>query len=131
MTIKQKKKGVGASSYHLKEHCGSDSHPVQLDLEGSVEGEVSVIITAAPFGSVTAVVNVHVQSDRLLLRDCSSCRTEGGRWRDRRTRGKGSKRKGDGWRDGQADGGVRAEVVRLNGVRLNVCNRLDALETQS
>lgn len=69
--------GVRASGYHLKEYCGSDSHPVQLDLKGSVEGEVSVIITAAPFRSVTAVVNIHVQSDCLLLWDRCSCITEG------------------------------------------------------
>lgn len=63
---------VGTCSYHFKEHCSSDRHPVQLDLEGSVEGEIAVIITAAPFCSVTAVVNVHIQSDSLLLWDCRS-----------------------------------------------------------
>lgn len=57
---------------HLKEHCSGDSHPVQLDLKGGVEGEVAVVITAAPFSSVAAVVNIHVHGDRLLLRDCSS-----------------------------------------------------------
>lgn len=91
-------------SYHLKEHCGSDGHPVQLDLKSSVEGEVSMVITAAPFGSIAAVVNVHVQGDRLLLRDCSSWGRvegadrgrEGGRWRDRKTESKGSKKKETG-----------------------------------
>lgn len=52
---------------------------MQLDLEGGVEGEVAVVITAAPLGPVAAVVHVHVQSDRLLLGDCSSWRTDGGR----------------------------------------------------
>lgn len=101
------------SSYHLKQHCSSDSHPVQLDLKGGVEGEVSMVITAAPFGSVAAVVNVHIQSDRLLLRDCGSWRTDGGRWRDRKTGGKGSKRR-HGWHNGQAARGVRAEVVSVD-----------------
>lgn len=72
-------RGKTTCGYHLKEHCSSDSHPVQLDLKGSVEGEVAMVITAAPFGSVAAVVYVHVQSDRLLLRDCSSWRTDGQR----------------------------------------------------
>lgn len=85
------------SSYHLKQHCGSDGHPVQLDLKGGIEGEVSVIITAAPLSPVTAVVDVHIQSDCLLLRDGSGWRKEG-----RKTRGKGSKRRGDRWHDGQA-----------------------------
>lgn len=67
-------------SYHFKEHCSSDGHPVQLDLKGSVEGEVAVVIAAAPLGSVTAVVDVHVESDRLLLWNCSSYRTRGQGW---------------------------------------------------
>lgn len=66
---------------HLKEHCSSHSHPVQLDLKGRVKGEVSVVITAAPLGSVTAVVNVHIQSDGLLLWDCSRWGTDRGRER--------------------------------------------------
>lgn len=61
-------------THHLEEHGGRDSHPVQLDLEGGVEGEVAVVVAAAPLGAVAAVVDVHVQRDRLLLRHCGSCR---------------------------------------------------------
>ena len=73
------------SPYHLKEHGSGDSHPVQLDLKSGIKGEVSVIVTATPFGSVTAVVDVDIQGDGLLLGDCSSWRADGGRGRDRWT----------------------------------------------
>lgn len=53
--------------YHLKEYCSSDSHPVKLDLKGSVEEEVAMVITAAPFHPVTAIVHIHIQSDHFLL----------------------------------------------------------------
>lgn len=56
-----------SSSYHLKENSCSDGHPVQLDLEGSIEGEVAMIIAAAPLGAVATIVNVHIQGDCLLL----------------------------------------------------------------
>lgn len=82
-----------------------------------------MVITAAPFGSVAAVVNVHIQGDRLLLRDCSSWgkvegadrNREGGRWRDRETgKQRKQKRRRHGWRhDGQAD--VRNEAVSIGG----------------
>ncbi len=107
----------GVTSYHLKEHCSSDSHPMQLNLKGRVEGEVSMIITAAPFGSVTAVVHIHVQSDGLLLRDCGSWRTDEGRVggaEKRRQEAKEAKKKGRWRHDGQADGGVRAEVESVD-----------------
>lgn len=79
-----------------------------------------MVITAAPFGSVAAVVNVHIQGDCLLLWDCSSWGIRprhGGR--DRETESKGSKEK-ETWmdghgRDGQAD--VRHEAVST-GVRV-------------
>lgn len=57
---------------HLEEHCCRHGHPVQLDFEGHVGWEVAVVIAATPFGTITAVVHVHVQSDCLLLRYCSS-----------------------------------------------------------
>lgn len=108
-----------ASGYHLEEHRGSDGHPVQLDLKGGVEGEVSVIIAAAPFGPVAAVVDVHVQGDCLLLRDGCSCRTEEGAGGGE-TGGHGAKGKVDGWRDdGRQDGqrsGSRGGEVR--GIRM-------------
>lgn len=71
--------------YHLKEHRSSDSHPVELDLKGGVEGEVSVVIAAAPLHAVAAVVDVHIQGDHFLLRDGGGCdgskggRDDGGR----------------------------------------------------
>lgn len=71
--------------HHFKKHRSSDGHPVQFDLEGGVQGEVAVVITTAPLGPVAAVVHVHVQGDRLLLGDCSSWRTDGGREVERQT----------------------------------------------
>lgn len=59
--------------YHLKEHRSSDSHPVELDLKGSVEGEVSMVIRAAPLHAVTAIVHIHIQSDHFLLWNSGSC----------------------------------------------------------
>lgn len=91
------------SSYHLKEHCSSGSHPVQLNLEGSIKGEVSMIITAAPFSSVTTVVNVHIQSDCLLLRDCCSWRTDGGRMEGGQTGRQEAKEATDGEINGMMD----------------------------
>lgn len=61
-------------THHLKEHSGCDGHPMQLDLEGGVEGEVAMVVAAAPLGAVAAVVDIHVQRDRLLLRHRGSCR---------------------------------------------------------
>lgn len=52
---------------------------MQLDLEGGVEGEVAVVVAAAPLGAVATVVHVHVQRDRLLLRDGGSWSTGRGR----------------------------------------------------
>lgn len=86
---------------------------MQLDLKGGVEGEVSMIIAAAPFSPVTAVVDINVQSDCLLLWDRCSCVVEEGKEVERQEgqNAKGAKRKGDGWRDGPTDRGVGAEVV--------------------
>ena len=58
-------------AYHLKEHGRGDGHPVQLDLKGRVEGEVAVVITAAPLTALATVVDVNVQSHRLLVWDRS------------------------------------------------------------
>lgn len=60
------------NAYHLEEHRRRHGHPVQLDLEGHVEREVAVVIAATPFSTIAAVVHIHVQSDCLLLRYCSS-----------------------------------------------------------
>ena len=42
---------------------------MQLDLEGRVQREVAVVVTAAPLQPVRAVVHVHVQGHGPLLRD--------------------------------------------------------------
>ncbi|KAG9342540.1 hypothetical protein JZ751_015919 [Albula glossodonta] len=57
----------GNPSHHLEKHSSGHSHPVELDLEGGVEGEVAVVIAAAPFRAVAAVVDIHVQRDRFLV----------------------------------------------------------------
>lgn len=59
--------------YHLKEDCSSDRHPVELDLKGSVEGEVAVVIRAAPLHAVAAIVHIHIQSDHFLLWNSGGC----------------------------------------------------------
>lgn len=83
-------------THHLEEHGGRDGHPVQLDLEGGVEGEVAVVVAAAPLSAVAAVVDVHVQCDRLLLRHGGSC-TETFRRQERR---KEERKGGSGGRKG-------------------------------
>lgn len=55
---------------------------MQLDLKGGVKGEVSVVVTAAPFRPVTAVIDIHIQGDGLLLRHRGSWGKDGGRWRE-------------------------------------------------
>lgn len=42
---------------------------MQLDLEGRVQREVAMVVTAAPLQSVRAVVHVHVQGHGPLLWD--------------------------------------------------------------
>lgn len=76
----QKKEVFLLCGYHLKEHCSSDSHPLQLDLKGSFQRKVAMVVATAPLSSVTAVIDIHVQRDCLLLWDCSSWRTDGQRW---------------------------------------------------
>uniref|UniRef100_A0A2D4IWK8 Uncharacterized protein n=1 Tax=Micrurus lemniscatus lemniscatus TaxID=129467 RepID=A0A2D4IWK8_MICLE len=58
---------------HLKENSRRHRHPVQLDLEGGTEGEVAMVVTAAPLQPVRAVVYVHVQGHRPLFWHCGSC----------------------------------------------------------
>lgn len=58
--------------HHLKENCCCYSHPVQLDLKGSVEGEIAMIVTTAPFQAVRTVVDVYVQGHCPLLGHCST-----------------------------------------------------------
>lgn len=95
--------------YHLEEHGGRDGHPVQLDLKGGVEGEVSVVVAAAPLSAVAAVVDVHVQGDRLLLRDGGSCRgksknerKENKKWREQRCKRRSRGMKDDWHQDAGA-----------------------------
>lgn len=89
---------------------------MQLDLEGGVEGEVAVVVAAAPLAAVTAVVHVHVQGDRLLLRDGGGCRGGNGktggkenekeRWRGGGRREKRCRRRSRGMKDDwRPDGG--------------------------
>lgn len=81
-------------THHLEEDCRRDSHPVQLDLEGSIQGEVAMVIAAAPLGAITAIIHINVQGDRLLLRHSGSCY-------EKRATGKRQKKKGEGGRNTQ------------------------------
>lgn len=60
-------------THHLEKDCCRNGHPVQLDLKGSVQGEVAMVIAAAPLSAIAAIVHVNVQGDRLLLRHSGSC----------------------------------------------------------
>lgn len=64
-------------AYHFKEYSCSDSHPVQLDLKGSIEGEVAMVIATAPFRPITAIVDINVQGDCFLLWNCGSWERRG------------------------------------------------------
>lgn len=64
---------------------------MELDLKGGVEGEVAVVVTAAPLHAVAAIVHVHVQGDQFLLGDSGGC-GDGSRGRCRR-RGRKKRRK--------------------------------------
>lgn len=73
---------TGFFAHHFKEHGCGDSHPVQLDLKGSIEREVAMVIATAPFRPIAAIVHVDVQGDCFLLRNCGSCE---GRGKERET----------------------------------------------
>lgn len=59
-------------AHHFKEYSCSDSHPVQLDFKGSIEGEVAMVIATAPFRPITTIVHINVQGDCFLLWNCGS-----------------------------------------------------------
>lgn len=96
-------------THHLEEHGGRDGHPVQLDLEGGVEGEVAVVVAAAPLGAVAPVVDVHVQRDRLLLRHRGRCRETAENQREPRDQRKEGEKVGveEGKKKKQSDKGMR------------------------
>lgn len=64
-------------AHHFKEYSGSDSHPVQLDFKGNIEGEVAMVIATAPFRPITAIVHINVQGDCFLLWNCGGCERRG------------------------------------------------------
>lgn len=82
-----------------------------------------MVITAAPFSSVAAIIDIHIQCDSLLLWDRSSWRTEGrvgagqGGKVDTQDRRKGKKtktnKKSVWWSDEQT-GSQRPEALELN-----------------
>lgn len=45
---------------------------MELDLKGRIQGEVAMIVTAAPLQPVCAVVHVHIQGHSPLLWDSGS-----------------------------------------------------------
>lgn len=80
-------------SHHLKENCRSHRHPVELDLEGRIQGEVAMIVAAAPLQSVCAVIHIHVQGHSPLLWDSGSYVSTQEKPREGGERGSGMRRK--------------------------------------
>lgn len=59
-------------SHHLEEDRSGHCHPVELNLKGRIQGEVAMVITAAPLQPICSVVHVHVQRHSPLLRNSGS-----------------------------------------------------------